>query len=186
MSDVQESSRRVWTNCPLAAIPVDLGERIVTQRKERNWSQARLAQRAGLSRAAIYRAEALAGAEEVRAIRADTLYRIAHALEISIHYLVPTWPEWEPVKGLGFGEAIREKRKKAGVSMADLAAKVGISEASLSRHERTLVRSPRFVKKAGGESDEFLAKNDDLEQALDEIGRDRMIASLGTGPVDAH
>lgn len=42
------------------------------------------------------------------------------------------------------------------------------------------------MKKAGGESDEFLAKNDDLEQALDEIGRDRLNASLGTGPVDAH
>tara|TARA_R110000868_G_scaffold411785_1_gene710524 strand:+ start:2453 stop:3013 length:561 start_codon:yes stop_codon:yes gene_type:complete len=186
MSDVQESSKRVWTNCPLAAIPADLGDRIVTQRKERKWSQARLAQRAGLSRAAIYRAEALAGAEEVRAIRADTLYRIAHALEISIHYLVPTWPEWEPVKGLGFGEAIREKRKKAGITMAELAAKVGISEACLSRHERSLVRSSKFVMKAGGESDELLAKNDDLDQALDAIERERLIASLGTGPLDAH
>ena len=59
MEDVQESSIRVWTNFPTSEIPVDIGIRIKSERKAAEWSQSQLAEAAGISRAAVYRLEAV-------------------------------------------------------------------------------------------------------------------------------
>ncbi|KAK0335462.1 helix-turn-helix domain-containing protein [Sphingobium yanoikuyae] len=165
MGDVQESSMRIWTKFPSSEIPVDIGARILSQRKARKWSQSQLAEASGISRAAVYRLEALNGSKPMRAVRADTLFRIAHALDVPIADFVPTWPEWEPIKGHGLGEGVREARRAGGLSLATLAAEVGVSEATLSRHERSLVVGS-FVRRDG---DEIYSAKNDLYDALDKL-----------------
>lgn len=129
--------------------------------------QSQLAEAAGISRAAVYRLEALDGSKPMRAVRADTLFRIAHALDVSIRDFVPTWSEWEPIKGNGLGEEVREARRAAGLTLAVLAAEVGVSEATLSRHERALVVGS-FLRREGEQI--YSAKND-LYDALDKLTR---------------
>lgn len=140
MADVQESSikipRLVFS---LDDVPGDVGDRVLATRKGRRWSQARLAERAGLSRAAVYRLENRTGGT-----RADTLFRVADALDVPIGELVPAWPEWEPVKGHGDGAASRERRRSLGLTMAQVALLAGVSEATLSRHERGLAKDGRL------------------------------------------
>lgn len=167
MEDVQESSIRVWTNFPTSEIPVDIGIRIKSERKAAEWSQSQLAEAAGISRAAVYRLEALDGSKPMRAVRADTLFRIAHALDVSIRDFVPTWSEWEPIKGNGLGEEVREARRAAGLTLAVLAAEVGVSEATLSRHERALVVGS-FLRREG---EEIYSAKSDLYDALDKLTR---------------
>lgn len=165
MDGVQESSKKSRRlRFPPSSIPHGVGEIISDARKQRRWSQARLACKAGLSRAAVYRVEALDGkTQRARGVRADTLFRLAHALDMTIGELVPDWPEWEPIRGSGLGEAARERRRKLGLTIAEVAASIGVSEATLSRHERGLVTSRNFVRQVG---DELIANNAALTNAL--------------------
>lgn len=161
MADVQESSRNLQRLAfPRGELPDGLGAMVARERRARRWSQARLAVRAGISRASVYRLEGGRGA-----VLADTLFRIAHALDLGIGDLVPAWPEWEPVKGLGPGEAVRERRRALGMTIAEVAARVGVSEATLSRHERGIGVSPAFLRRLG---DELVAENERLEEVLHE------------------
>ena len=162
MSGVHESSNNFpRLTFPVAAVPHGVGDQVARERRRRRWSQAKLASRAGLSRAAVYRVEGGA-----RPVRPDTLFRLAHALDLPIRGLVPDWPEWEPIKGLGHGEAVRERRRSLGLTIAELAEKVKVSEATLSRHERSVGVSPSFLIREG---DEVLARNNVLSVALDEL-----------------
>jgi transcriptional regulator with XRE-family HTH domain len=159
MPGVQESSRNLQRlRFPMAAVPPDVGVRVAAARRRRRWSQARLAARAGISRASVYRLEGGAAAGT-----ADTLFRIAHALDLPIKDLVPEWPEWEPVKSLGPGEAARERRRALGLTLAEVAQEIGVSEASLSRYERGIGESPAFLRRVG---DDVVPCNDLLQQAL--------------------
>lgn len=167
MDDVQESSMRIWTKFPTSEIPVDIGVRVKSERKAAEWSQSQLAEASGISRAAVYRLEALDGSKPMRAVRADTLFRIAHALDVPIRDFVPTWSEWEPIKGHGLGEGVREARRAAGLTLAALAAEVGVSEATLSRHERSLVVGS-FLRREG---DEIYSAKNDLYDALDKLSQ---------------
>lgn len=146
MSDLQESSgyfRRLAF--PVAEIPSDVGDRVREAREARSWSKTRLAGRAGIDRASVQRLEAGGSTP-----RADTLFRIAHVLDLTINDLVPGWPEWEPLKGVMVGDETRVRRRARGMSLAELAAIAGVSEATMSRHERGLVASRRLVARVGG------------------------------------
>lgn len=137
-------------------LPADVGETIAEARRKRRWSQARLASRSKVARASVYRLEAGG-----HAIRPDTLFRIARALGLEMRYLVPAWPEWDPVGESGHGP--RTRRRSLGMSVAALAAAAGVSEATLSRHERGLGHSARLLGLAG---DEPYACNNALAAAL--------------------
>jgi transcriptional regulator with XRE-family HTH domain len=141
-------------------VPDDVGERIRAARKGRRWSQDRLAKRADLSRATISRIES--GDHHVA--EADTLFRIAHALDVPIGDFVPAWPEWEPIKGQGLGPAIRERRRALNMTLARLAELAGVSEATLSRFERGAIENSGLVRKIG---DEHVLDNDALAEFLD-------------------
>jgi transcriptional regulator with XRE-family HTH domain len=117
-----------------------------------------LAAKAGLNRASVYRLEGGAAPS-----RADTLFRIAHALDMPIRDLVPEWPEWEPIKGHGPGEGSRERRRALGLSLAQVAREIGVSEASLSRFERGVGTSPVFLRRFG---DDVTSCNELLERVL--------------------
>ena len=119
----------------------------------------RLAARAGLSRAAVYRLE-----DWLLPVRADTLFRVAHALDMPIRDLAPDWLEWDPIKGYGHGEEVRKRRREVGLTMAGLADMVGVSEATLSRHERSVGVSGVFLVREG---DEIVSRDDSLFEALD-------------------
>jgi len=168
MSPVQESGKKSARHrFPLSAVPDDVGERIRAARKGRRWSQERLAKRARLSRATISRIES--GDHHVA--EADTLFRIAHALDVPIGDFVPAWPEWEPIKGQGLGPAIRERRRALNMTLARLAELAGVSEATLSRFERGAIENSGLVRKIG---DEYVLDNDALAKFLDATssGRD--------------
>lgn len=143
---------------PLEVVPADVGVRVALERERLGWTKSRLASKAKLSRWSIYRLE-----EGRRPSRADTLFRVAHALDIPIGSLVPAWPEWVPIKGTLPGEATRERRKALGMTIAELASKVGVSEATLSRHERGIVASPTFVRREG---DDYVACSEKLREVL--------------------
>lgn len=156
---MQESSIKLSVQAfPLDAVPTDLGATIADARRARRWSQDRLAARARVSRASVYRLEA-----DRRPSRADTVFRVAHALELNMRDLVPLWPEWQVVDGVGHGPRTRARRRALGLSLAELAAVAGVSEATLSRHERGVGASPMLVQATG---DEHWACNDALAQAL--------------------
>lgn len=88
MTDVQESYiKEPRLLFPLDQVPANVGVIIAEARERRGWSKARLARTAKLSRWSIYRLEA-----GVRPQRADTLFRVARALDISLRELVPAWP----------------------------------------------------------------------------------------------
>ena len=159
MAAVQESSRKVSRLAfPTVQVPSDIGARVSRERLVRGWTQGRLAARAEVSRAAVYRLEGGVGG-----VRADTLFRIAHALDVSIRAFVPGWPEWEPVKGSAPGDAARERRRRLGLSLAQVAGEVGVSEATLSRFERGLCVSHTFLERVG---DDLFACNDQLAITL--------------------
>lgn len=168
MEPVQESSIKVARLVfPASAVPPDVGDRVAAERLRRRWTQARLAARAKLSRAAVYRLEG--GSLPVRA---DTLFRVAHALDMPIRDLVPDWPEWDPIKGHGHGEGVRKRRREIGLTMAELADMVGVSEATLSRHERSVGVSGVFLVREG---DEIVSRDDRLSDALDRAAATLML-----------
>lgn len=159
MVAVQESSKMSRPHrFPLDLVPSGVGGTIKAERGRRRWSQELLARRAKVARASVYRLEA-----GERPSRADTIFRLAHALELDMRDLVPEWPEWEPVAGGGHGPRTRARRRELGLTLAELAAAAGVSEATLSRHERGMVASPALLRSVG---DDLVASNEALALAL--------------------
>ena len=157
MDAVQERDTNVARHLfPVAALPADLGRRVAAARRARRWNQDRLARRAGVSRAAIVRVERGGG------VRADTVLRIAAALDLEVRELAPAWPEWD-VLGPGHGVRTRARRRALGLSLAEVAAAAGVSEATLSRYERGVGASPTLLARAG---DDHVAASDALARAL--------------------
>lgn len=72
-----------------------------------------------------------------------------------------------PDQGAGLDDGVRERRRAVGMTLAELAHAAGVSEATLSRHERGIVASPSLVRFVG---DELVASNEALETALRECG----------------
>lgn len=143
---------------PQDTVPKDIGKTIAEVRRGRRWSQNKLASKSGIARASVYRVE---GGDHP--IRPDTLYRIAHALCLDMRDLVPDWPEREPLGSGGHGPRTRERRRELCMSLAELAKAAGVSEATLSRHERCIGSSPSLVESVG---DRQYACSSELAQAL--------------------
>lgn len=159
MTDVQESyMKEPQLLFPLDAVPAGVGSVIARSRGERGWSKAQLSRKAKLSRWSIYRLEA-----GVRPQRADTLFRVARALDIPLQEIVPDWPEWVPIAGRTIGEVARARRRALGLTLAELAARIGVSEATLSRYERGVCASPRLLERVG---DDYVPANAELAAAL--------------------
>ena len=159
MLDVKESSKKVSRLVfPAQDVPTDLGSKVEEARLKRRWSQARLAERAEVARASVYRLEGGG-----RPVRPDTIFRVAHALNLTMSDLVPAWPEWEPLGLGGHGPRTRERRRALGITGAKLAVAAGVSEATLSRYERGIGCSPKLLKRVG---DRHYACNEKLAWAL--------------------
>jgi transcriptional regulator with XRE-family HTH domain len=160
MTGVKESSKKLSRMVFLAEdVPSDLGEKVAQARRKRGWTQGRLAEKAKVARASIYRLEA--GGE--RRVRPDTVFRVAYALNIAMSDLVPGWPEWEPLGHGGHGSRTRERRRALGITGAELAVAAGVSEATLSRYERGIGSSRTLLKQVG---DMQFARSDKLARAL--------------------
>ena len=143
---------------PSEAVPSDLGKTVAQARTARRWSQARLAAKAKVARASIYRLEGGG-----RPVRPDTIFRVARALELDMRTLVPEWPEWDPLGPGGHGPRTRERRRALCLTAANLAAAAGVSEATLSRYERGIGFSPSLLKRVG---DQHFASNESLARTL--------------------
>lgn len=158
---MQESSKnRKVQRFPVADIPADIGARVLKARKARKLSQAKLAARAGLSRAVIYRLEKASVVP-----RADTLIRIARALGAAdIGEFVPAWPEWDLTVAGDFRETVREGRRRAGLSLSEVAEANGISSSTLSRFERGIGAARALIEMKG---DEEYLKRDPMSQFAD-------------------
>lgn len=115
---------------PVSAVPPDFGERLALERRARRWSHGRLAEEAGLRRETVFRLEA--GRRPV----ADTVFRLEAALDLLPGTLVPDWPEWAPIGSSSLGACSRRRRRQLGRTLAEIAALVGVSPATLSRFER--------------------------------------------------
>lgn len=157
---VQESHKKAPPDLfPVADVPGNVGSVVASERRRRRWTQDRLARRAGVNRSTICRMEA-----GYRPSTADSLFRVALALALDMKLLVPAWPEWEPVQGTGHGPRTRRRRRELGITLAELAAAAGVSEATLSRHERGCSYSSALVRRVG--DDDYAACNDALAIAL--------------------
>ena len=156
---VQESSSYFHeTAFDMTEVPADLGDRVVEARQARRWSQARLAAKAQVSRATIYRLEAGG-----HAASSDTILRIARAFRRPIEEFVPDWWTKPTLDDRHIGMETRARRRELGLTLAQLAALAGVSEATLSRHERGLNVSWKLLAFDDGR---LVPKNAALAKAL--------------------
>ena len=140
---------------PQLDLPEDTGVRIFLARLNAGLTQSELARQSGVSRRAIIAIEPVIKirGEEAYIVRKGT--RIPHATTVrklarillgdevdpSMSDLIPTWPEASHLP-FGFGEWSALRRKSKSLTQAQLAAKVGVNVASISRFERN-----KFVEK---------------------------------------
>jgi len=118
---------------PKSAIPISFGFELLKARTARRWTQARLASAAGLTRETIARLE-----NGHRRPEADTVFRLRAALELEPYALIPAWPEWSPIGTPALGARSRQRRRDAGLSLQQVASRIGVSVATLSRFEREM------------------------------------------------
>lgn len=110
-------------------------------RRARGWTQARLAERAGVGRETVVRLE-----RGARPPTGDTVFRLEAALDLQSRRLVPGWREWQPIGSLSLGARSRERRRSLGLTLREVATAAGISPATLSRFEREERRTPSLVR----------------------------------------
>lgn len=159
MAKMQESDKKVSRALfPAEAVPENVGSKIAQARLGRGWTQDRLATKSGVARVSVLRVEAGG-----RRARPETFFRLAHALSIDMRELVPDWPEWELFQLGAHGPRTRERRRALGLTAAQLARAAGVSEATLSRHERCVGFSPSLLESVG---DRHYANNEKLAVAL--------------------
>lgn len=126
---------------PTSAVPVAFGYALARRRLARGWTQAKLAEQAGLARETVARLEA-----DRRPPVADTVFRLEAALDLLPGELVPAWPEWAPLGLATWGARSRERRRALGLPLAGVALAVGVSVATLSRFEREVGRSSTLLE----------------------------------------
>lgn len=127
-------------------LPADIGARLLAMRVAARWSQATLARRSGVARETIIRIE-----KGHRAPRADTVLHLLSVLlaerdDIELQNIVPDWPEAGARQIIGHGPRSRERRRQLGLTAAMLAEAAGVSEATLSRFERSAGPTPSLLK----------------------------------------
>jgi len=126
---------------PRAAIPDGIGSAVFNARRERGWTQQRLADKAGLQRETIVRLE-----NGDRMPAGDTIFRLEAALGPLPGGLVPAWPEWSPVGTAVPGPRSRERRRALGLSISEVAAAAGVSPATICRFELEIGSSPSLTR----------------------------------------
>lgn len=130
---------------PANAIPPDIGAKVRGLRESRSWSIAELAARSGVPRETVSRLEA-----GKRPPLADTVLRLLLILladqeHVELNEIVPDWPEADGRQVIGHGPRSRVRRRQLDLSAAEVAAAVGVSEATLSRFERDASPTPTLL-----------------------------------------
>ena len=144
---------------PASVLPWDIGEKILGLRQARGWSQATLSIESGVPRETIARIES-----GKRPPLADTVLRLLAVLlieqdDVELDDVVPAWPEADAGQIVGHGPRSRARRHQLHLSAAVVAAKAGVSEATLSRFERNAGPTPSILK-------EITTPHGDIENVL--------------------
>lgn len=137
---------------PLCSVPEGFGTALRDARKARGWTQARLAEAAGIKRETVAQLEAqrlLPPAATRRRPAADTVFRLQAALDLMPGELVEAWPEWSPIGSSSRGARSRARRRELGLSLTEVASAAGISAATLSRFERDIRWETKSLLDAG-------------------------------------
>ncbi len=112
-----------------------IGRRVLSARKKRRWTQARLAAKAGVTRETVYRVE------RGRMPTGDVALRLAAALELDRDKLDLKQRETDHIAMHPDLLLLRERRRARGLTLAECAGRAGVSPATLSRFERGAERS---------------------------------------------
>lgn len=107
-----------------------VGRRLRQARRERGWTQARLAEKAGVARETIYRIE------RGRMPFGDTAMRLCEVLGFDRAKLSLDQPETDAIYSHPSDAYLRDRRRELGLTLKKVAAAAGISVATLSRFER--------------------------------------------------
>lgn len=117
----------------------NLGTVLRDARLKRGLSQARLAEKAGISRETVYRLERGRGAH------ADTLARIATVLGVPRGQLMEQEDFSSNLYGHPRRTPLRARRRELGLTLAHCARAAGVSVATLSRFERGIEHFPALA-----------------------------------------
>jgi transcriptional regulator with XRE-family HTH domain len=144
------------------ALPTNIGASIGRLREQRGWSKAELAIRSGVPRETVSRVEA-----GKRLPLADTVLRLLVILladqdEFELGDIVPDWPEADGRQVIGHGPRSRVRRRQLGLTASEVAAAVGVSEATLSRFERDASATPTLL------ATDFTAHGDEMRRLRSE------------------
>ncbi len=112
-----------------------VGYRLACARRERGWTQARLAQVAGVARESIYRIEG------GRMPAGDTAVRLCDVLGLDKADLNLDRRETDPIHLHPPTTFLRDRRKSLGLTLAQVAKAAGVSAPTVSRFERGYERS---------------------------------------------
>lgn len=140
---------------PREAVPKETGERVRKARKARNMSQARLAQKAGVTRWAIIRLESGRHVPSSHLVHA-----IERVLNLGDRGLVPDWKDPAPHGAPARGPRARLARIALNYTLADVASASGVSTSTISRFERecgdtSLILGPDFDRNDGFTNNEY-------------------------------
>lgn len=125
-------------------MPKDVGRRVRAAREERQWSQQRLAEQAGVERRTIMRLE------KGRHVPSSSLiHSLEHILGFGERGLVTDWIEPAGPHEMGaWGPRARLARRFVGLSLTTLAKATGVSAATISRFEREMGDTPLILEDA--------------------------------------
>lgn len=112
-----------------------VGNRLRAARRQRRWTQARLAKEAKVARESIYRIE------RGRMPFGDTAMRLCDVLGLDRAELNLDRRETDPIHLHPSNTFLRDRRKALDLTLAEVAIAAGVSAATLSRFERGSERS---------------------------------------------
>ncbi len=129
---------------PRSAVPKDVGRRIRAARQEREWTQQRLAERAGVERRTIMRLE-----KDRHVPSSPLIHALERVLGFGERGLVAGWTEPARPHEVGaWGPRARLARRFVGLTLATLAKAAGVSAATISRFEREMGDTPLILQDA--------------------------------------
>ncbi|OWK30490.1 hypothetical protein SPMU_14770 [Sphingomonas mucosissima] len=107
-----------------------VGQQLAAARRERGWTQARLAQIVGVARESIYRIE------RGRMPSGATAARLCDALGLDKAELSLDWHETDATLLYPSTTFLRDRRKARELSLWEVARAAGVSASTMSRFER--------------------------------------------------